>query len=122
MTGLANEYASLHASNSEYGAGSSRLLKYVLPLMSSFPCKSVIDYGCGKGALGRAIEAKTGITTYCYDPYVEAFSQRPDQRFDLLVNTDVLEHIPEDDLDSVFQDMQALSDKCMFVISTRYAD
>jgi len=122
MSDLPNQYALLHASQPDYGSASKSLLKYVLPLIGSFPCGSVIDYGCGKGTLGRAIETETGIPTYCYDPYVEAFSRRPSHRFDLLVNTDVLEHIPEGDLDRVFADMKALSDRCMFVISTRYAD
>lgn len=122
MSDLASEYRMIHAAQPSYGSADRKMMRYINPLIESLNCARVIDYGCGKGALGKFIQASTGIETQFYDPYVPEFSTRPDGRFDLLVNTDVLEHIPENSLLSVLDDMKSFSDHCFFVISTRYAE
>jgi hypothetical protein len=57
-----------------------------------------------------------------YDPYIEEISNRPSSHYDLAINTDVLEHIPEADLDRFIEDIKSLSDRAVFVISTTFAD
>ncbi|MBL8580121.1 MAG: glycosyltransferase family 29 protein [Mesorhizobium sp.] len=121
MTDFASQYQDIHARQEGYGVASVKLARYAEIMGLSIGYQRLIDYGCGKGTLGKAI-ARTGIDVCCYDPYVHEFSDRPRGRFDLLVSTDVLEHIPEPDLDAVLADMSSLSHKCFFVISTRYAD
>lgn len=83
-------------------------------------CVSVLDYGCGKGTLGRTLR-KAGIDAREYDPAVEAFSGRP-KRADMVVSVDVLEHIEPDCVDAVLDDIRNLTGKILFVaISTRPA-
>jgi 2-polyprenyl-3-methyl-5-hydroxy-6-metoxy-1,4-benzoquinol methylase len=51
---------------------------------------------------------------------VPEFSAKPDRRFDLVISTDVLEHIPEESIDEVLKDIFNYSDQWVFLtICTR---
>ena len=74
-----------------------------------------MDYGCGKGGLVRALQEKfPDIKVRGYDPAVEEFENLPTEKFDLVVNTDVLEHIPEDELPETVERIKSLSDNVFF--------
>ena len=50
------------------------------------------------------------------------FSAKPDRRFDLVISTDVLEHIPEESIDKILKDIFNYSDQWVFLtICTREA-
>lgn len=83
-------------------------------------CVSVLDYGCGKGTLGRTLR-KAGIDARDYDPAVKEFSRDP-KRADLVVSVDVLEHLETECVDAVLDDLRDKAIKRLFVaISTRPA-
>jgi hypothetical protein len=83
-------------------------------------CVSVLDYGCGKGTLGRTLR-KAGLHARDYDPAVAAFSGCP-RPADLVVSVDVLEHLEPDCVDAVLDDLRDKTLKVLFVaISTRPA-
>ena len=63
-----------------------------------------------------------GYDVTLYDPYVEDYSTPPDGPFDLVLCTDVMEHIPRADLNSVLEYLATLSDHVLFVISLTFAD
>ena len=42
-----------------------------------------------------------------YDPAIPKYATKPDKVVDLLINIDVLEHVPEEHLDEVLSDMAA---------------
>lgn len=80
-------------------------------------CKSVLDYGCGKGTLGRTL-GKAGIDARSYDPAIKAFSAAP-SKADMVVSVDVLEHIEPECLDEVLDHLARITGKILFVaIST----
>lgn len=80
-------------------------------------CANVLDYGCGKGTLGRTLR-DAGIDVRSYDPAVEAFAASP-KPADLVVAVDVLEHIEPECLDAVLDDIKDKTIKILFVaIST----
>ena len=55
---------------------------------------SVLDFGCGKGALIASVrELNPGIVSEGYDPGNPEFARLPDRTFDAIVSTDALEHI-----------------------------
>lgn len=61
--------------------------------------QSVLDYGAGKGTLGRAI---TGINEWVdYDPGVPEIDTLPNRRFDMVVSTDCLEHVEPTHIEAV---------------------
>jgi 2-polyprenyl-3-methyl-5-hydroxy-6-metoxy-1,4-benzoquinol methylase len=88
----------LHAQRPGYGARGKNRKTKVLSLAERFNCAGVLDYGCGKGTLETAL--KGILTVVSYDPCVEAFCKDPEPQ-DLLVCTDVLEHIEEELLENV---------------------
>jgi trans-aconitate methyltransferase len=76
---------------------------------------TVLDYGCGSGALADALAEKyPEIQVYGYDPAVEGRDILPVTTADLVFNNDVLEHIPEELLDPVLSQIAAISLKVVF--------
>lgn len=76
---------------------------------------TVLDYGCGQGTFGILFPPITGVTLIQYDPCVEKFEKRPDPA-DLVVCTDVLEHIEPGCLENVLNDLQKLTKKTIFLV------
>lgn len=80
-------------------------IKYVLPdivsLVQETGAKTLLDYGSGKGfqySERRVHDQWEGIMPTLYDPGVTEFSVKPRGKFDGVICTDVLEHIPEEDV------------------------
>lgn len=73
-------------------------------------CESILDYGCGK----RTLEQALGYAINNYDPGIPECAERP-KPADLLVSTDVLEHIEPELLDNVLDDMRVLSKRLVFL-------
>ena len=89
-------------------------------LIACTASKTILDYGSGKGFQYRPLRLTDGkggewqsVQNYwgvdkirCYDPCYEQFNKLPDEQFDGVVCTDVLEHCPEEDipwmLDEIF--------------------
>jgi SAM-dependent methyltransferase len=117
------EYADLnrqhHERDPRYGSGSWRWAQEVLDLREIHQAETVLDYGCGKGNLKRALEDPEWF--HEYDPAVSGKTEKP--RFvDMVVCTDVLEHIEPDLLENVLTDIKKLTRKiALLVIATRPA-
>ncbi len=65
---------------------------------------SILDYGCGK-ALHHPPEWRATL----YDPAVPQYSEEPTGEYDLVICTDVLEHIPESGLQWVIDRLHQFS-------------
>tara|TARA_Y100001963_G_scaffold119084_1_gene166042 strand:+ start:569 stop:1180 length:612 start_codon:yes stop_codon:yes gene_type:complete len=80
-------------------------------LMSKENPASVLDYGCGKGLqyskyeIHKKWRTKVRILPVLYDPCYQPFSKKPKGKYDCVICCDVLEHIPEYDLDRVLKDI-----------------
>jgi hypothetical protein len=115
------EYAALnrhlHGSTTEpYGGGGFRFSDMVAGLRAQTDSETVLDYGCGKGTLGNALGRPDWLREY--DPAVDGKEAKPD-RADIVVCTDVLEHIEPDLLDNVLSHIADLASKAaLLVIST----
>ena len=90
----------LHASNPQYGTSGVKHVETVLKLAESIGTKSVLDYGCGKGLLAKGLP----FPVWEYDPAIEGKDELP-RPADLVVCTDVLEHIEPDLLKPVLADL-----------------
>lgn len=123
---LISQYKQIHETKS-YGNTSERLLYLLLPMVKEIQPKSILDYGCGQSNLVNLLKQELDpnntedIRTYKYDPAIEAFSTLPTERVDLVTNTDVLEHIPTEDLPMVIKKILELGEKAIFVICNREA-
>ena len=86
------------------------LVRVIKQVVDRFTPRTLLDYGAGKGMVYRGpvnIEGRAyasiaefwGVDDItCYDPGYEPFSVLPGEKFDGVICTDVLEHIPEEDL------------------------
>lgn len=115
------QYEALHEKDASYGTSSSYLLPYIIPLARDLSPQHILDYGCGKSTLVHDLARQLSAVGWRYDPAIPKVSAKPDGPFDLVLNTDVLEHIPETALDSVLQDIRRLSPNVIFHIPTRHA-
>jgi 6-hydroxymethylpterin diphosphokinase MptE-like protein/methyltransferase family protein len=106
--------ARLHRDNFAYGVGGEKHAETVLKLVDATKARSVLDYGCGKGTLGKALPF--GICEY--DPAIPGKTESP-RPADLVVCTDVLEHIEPEKLGAVLRDLHRVTRKVgFFVIHT----
>jgi SAM-dependent methyltransferase len=98
-----------------------KLWKHLKPLIGSFETIRFLDYGCGKARhwhepliekrtlpqlLGKKLQ-----TFFLYDPGYLPYSLHPDasQSFNIVSCSDVMEHIPEDCVEEVLEDISWLS-------------
>jgi|2_EtaG_2_1085320.scaffolds.fasta_scaffold00365_17 uncharacterized Rossmann fold enzyme len=90
-------------------------------LISKFGPITMLDYGCGKRTLEKVFPPVTGLTLNNYDPCIEGLDLRPEPA-DIVVCTDVLEHIEPECLENVLDDLERVTKKaCYISIATRPA-
>lgn len=105
----------LHESRDDYGRSSAKWCGYIARLANTERHNTILDYGCGKG------ELKAGLSDFPvveYDPAIAGKDARPEPA-DLVVCTDVLEHIEPVHLNAVLRDLARVTKrKLFFAIST----
>jgi hypothetical protein len=105
----------LHAEREDYGRRGAHWAPYVERLVNEEAHCSVLDYGCGKGTLMAALPHMVSAE---YDPAIPGKDARPAPA-DLVVCTDVIEHVEPANLDHVLRDLRRLTKrKLLFSIST----
>jgi 2-polyprenyl-3-methyl-5-hydroxy-6-metoxy-1,4-benzoquinol methylase len=104
-------YREMHAEGHFWGRAIRYHMDRIAQLAQSSGAKTLLDYGCGKGRqyTEKHIHERWGIMPTLYDPAVEEWSEKPRGRFDGVICTDVLEHIPEDELDDAITDLARYS-------------
>jgi 2-polyprenyl-3-methyl-5-hydroxy-6-metoxy-1,4-benzoquinol methylase len=111
----------LHSQPRGYGGRGDKWALVVLTLMAQYEATSVLDYGCGQGSLRRTVmqhpkrEAPAGVRFDEYDPAIIGKDSLPSFA-DLVVCTDVLEHIEPDRLDAVLAHLKLLARKAIFAV------
>lgn len=118
---LRDNYKNIH-SNKVFGACSHRLFDYVSLFISDRSSKSALDYGCGQSSLIDLLVHDKEIDGYRYEPSIEEFSVIPVDSVDFVINTEVLEHVPEEILDNVLEKISSLSQNVYFTIDVELAD
>lgn len=113
----------LHSIPKGYGGNGDKWTDAVADMIRENECKSILDYGCGQGTLAKALLKKSDLLVdiHEYDPAIRGKDQiEKYKKFDLIVCTDVLEHIEPDKLGIVIDHIFRLSNKLVFlVIATR---
>lgn len=83
-------------------------------------CRTLLDYGSGKGVVHERKPWNISVTLY--DPAVKGIDVLPVGDFDAVICTDVLEHIPEDELDEALNNIFSKANKVVYLsISTKPA-
>jgi hypothetical protein len=104
----------LHENNLSFGVGGGQYAKIVIDLVTNTKSRSVLDYGCGKGYLAKALP----FPIWEYDPCVSGKDESP-RPAEVVACLDVLEHIEEDRVDFVLKDLARCTRKVgYFIIHT----
>lgn len=107
----------LHGQPRGYGGRGDKWAPTVAALMAQYAVSSVLDYGCGQGSLKRAVMLTPwpGVRFDEYDPAIADKAGLPDFA-DLVVCTDVLEHIEPERLGHVLSHLRLLARKAVFAV------
>lgn len=91
----------LHGKYPGYGSKGHAWAERVIDLVRRHRWRTVLDYGCGKGSLRRALlMIEPGLEVREFDPAVPGKDAEPEPA-ELVVCTDVLEHVEPECLDEV---------------------
>lgn len=120
METISHAYADLnrelHGRAPEFGTGAWRKGEHVIELLTHEGHESVLDYGCGKGALREDLKGVVDVAEY--DPAIDGKDQAPEPA-DLVCCFDVLEHVEPEYLPRVLIDLRRVTKGELFVtIST----
>jgi len=121
---ITEEYAALnrqlHETNAGYGAGGHRYAPTIMGAVTAFGAKTVLDFGCGQDTLATVLRAN-GIDARSYDPAIPGKDATPEPA-DIVVSTDVAEHVETECVDAYLDELQRLTQKMLFlVVATRPA-
>ena len=96
--------------NPEYGVASVQYAPLVAEVMEATGIAEILDYGAGKGRLGRKLDEmyENPLTIHHYDPAIPEWSAPPEP-CPLVACIDVLEHIEPDLLDNVLDDLKRVT-------------
>lgn len=97
-------------------------------LIQKNKCKSVLDFGCGKAVVynrpliinnkkyQKLIDYWGCENITLYDPAVNIYSRYPTSKADMVICTDVLEHIDPYNIDTFIENLFALTNKVLFIV------
>lgn len=110
----------LHEQKPGYGKGGARWISEIVKGIKNHSAQSVLDYGCGKNTLYTTMHKyyhpllkKIDFTSY--DPCIPQYSHLPDKKFDIVVCTDVLEHVEPEYLNETISHVLTLAKKAVFI-------
>jgi 2-polyprenyl-3-methyl-5-hydroxy-6-metoxy-1,4-benzoquinol methylase len=113
-------YKQLHKERS-YGDTGVDYIEDVLDFITQTKAETVLDFGSGTGSLAKNLRQKN-ILVDEFDPCYPGKEKISKEKYDLIITTDLLEHIYEDELNNIFEEMLYLKPKFMYhAISTREA-
>ena len=115
MSSYIEQYKKLHYNQLNFGNSSAKYIDEVSLMINFLKPNTILDYGCGKGALIDAISKKyPHIEVLGYDPAIPERMTIPNKKIDFIVNTDVLEHIPEEQLPEIIESISSISQNVFF--------
>ena len=113
------QYQNLHARF--YGASAYLHFDQIAKEVLAFDPGSIIDFGCGRSDLVAHFWKEGGRRIAKYDPAIPQYKRMPEGEFDLMLCTDVMEHIPMTDVDKIFDEMKTKTNNVLFTISMKPA-
>ncbi len=102
----------LHINNPSWGSSARLRTIEALNLIDTTKAKTILDYGCGKGFMKK----QTGIEMDEYDPAIPDKQTIPQSSYDVVICTDVMEHVEPQYVDAVLKEINSLFTKGAFFI------
>lgn len=104
----------LHDQPKGYGGKGEKWAWKVKEIAAQLGAQTVLDYGCGRGSLKRALVGES-FATFEYDPAIRGKDKLP-AAADLVVTTDVLEHVEPSRIDAVLDHLHRLTRLGLFAV------
>lgn len=112
-----DDYREIHRANPRYGPGPGGSdLETLKRLCAPWKVSRAIDYGCGNSRAAFALWPEADVCLY--DPAIPGKDAQPVGHFDAGLSSDVLEHIPLDEITGVLDHMAALAPRWLLIIHT----
>jgi 2-polyprenyl-3-methyl-5-hydroxy-6-metoxy-1,4-benzoquinol methylase len=113
----------LHEAPGGYGGSGYKSADAVIDWAVRTNSRTILDYGCGEGTLKTTLaKRKSKLDVREYDPAIDGKSDLPDEA-DLVVCTDVLEHVEPEYIGEVLEHVYSLALRaCYIVIATRLSN
>lgn len=115
---ISDEYRALnaraHEDNNGYGIRGYKHLQSVLTLAEMHKAQSILDYGCGGATLAAHAKRMSAIPVFNYDPAIPKHAADPEPA-DIVVCTDVLEHIEPIYITNVIQHIASKTLKATYL-------
>jgi|TARA_B100001059_G_C17838367_1_gene589960 cyclopropane fatty-acyl-phospholipid synthase-like methyltransferase len=121
-------YRSMHEDKNTYqGVSLFKETPNIANIVLITNSQTVLDYGCGKGS--QYTDSHLNIlfhindeNIYMYDPGFPEHENIPEDKFDGVISTDVLEHIPEEIVPKILDEIYSKANKFVYLaICTRLA-
>lgn len=118
-----SDYRKIHQTKS-YGRSSEQLvpvIKAAIKASKDFrvaDLETLLDFGCGQSKAAIQVGHSLNIEPHLYDPAIAELSTIPEKNIDLIINTDVLEHLDTNEIPGALCDIKAISDYAFFNIAT----
>ncbi len=102
----------------EYGERGWKWAKATVAVIHQYEASSVLDYGCGQGTLKDAVKKRYGRVGLRFDEYDPAIPGKDSMPCfaDVVVVTDVLEHVEPERLDAVLAHLRLLTRKAILAV------
>lgn len=125
---LLDSYKELHKEEGKFrGISLVPLVPTLMNITKENNCKTLLDYGCGKAipyskkecksiGLRKPVQELCNLNSFdLYDPAYPKYNKLSKKKYDIVVCTDVMEHIAEQDIDYVLKDILSHSKKAVFL-------
>lgn len=122
---LIEQYRALHQQGKFLGLSVLKFADEIGELIRAYEVKTVLDYGSGQGHQympPHSLQKKWDVDVTMYDPAVEGLDNLPIGKWGAVICSDVLEHVPENDLPTMFNRIFARAHRFVFLtVCTRPA-
>lgn len=99
-----------HQQRPEYGTSGHKWAEHIRQFSDQLGSRDILDFGCGKESLQRSLPFPIKM----FDPGIP-HRMIPPEPADMVVCTDVLEHIEPEYLDNVLDELRDLTKKLVFL-------
>ena len=112
---LIEQYRKLHESG-PYGRGDQQVTETLAKWIaaSGMRVESALDYGAGQSYLIDYL-FPSDVEKVRYDPAIPEIAEKPQGRFDVVTCTDVMGHIPQDEVAGVVSEIAGYAFVALFV-------
>jgi 2-polyprenyl-3-methyl-5-hydroxy-6-metoxy-1,4-benzoquinol methylase len=104
-----------HIADPDYGGECIQYAEHISTMVNAMQIDDVLDYGAGKGELHRHLALDHEIALHLYDPAIKQIADSPEPH-DLVLCINVLEHVEEECLEDVMNDLARCAKHNIFLV------